>query len=277
MKDKTKALTAMATACLMLEAWALYVVSASPARWRPSMIVRDEPVAHTLYEVMLQTMQEAQSLSFVSTCGGPDKRSTTYRVWLKKANALRMEVNNNPFGKLTTLVCDGNSLWIYWEGNRPFLRVDDANSYEKTRSNVYVKRPARPGEVSVTNEIAALGIAWYNAILDPSLFHGLPDVLEASIDGVRARGKDRVGDEECEVIEASYEKARRVRYYWVSKKDCLPRKVKEVTRLAEARVFVEEWSDVSINPELPQQRFTWFPPEGWREWELICTRDPNAY
>ncbi len=186
-------------------------------------------------------------------------------------------MTNRPSLKVTTLVCDGNNLWIYWDGNRPFLTVDDANGYAKTKSNVYVRWPARPGDLSVGHEITRLGISWYSAILDPSLFLGHPEMAHASLDGVRARGADREGGEDCDVIEASYDRARRVRYYWVSRKDCLPRKIKEVTRQTETRVIVERWSDVALNPELPPQRFTWSPPADWREWELTCTRDPNAY
>jgi len=267
MRTGTKAWTAIVMAGLALEGWALHVLSASPARWRPAMIVRDDPVAHTLYEVMVRTLQEANSLSYTSVCSGPDERTSTYRVWLAKPNALRVEVSNGP-RESGTLVCDGNDLWIYWEGDRPFLRVDDPNTYEKTRSNVYVRRSAKAGEVSIANEMALLGIAWYGIILDPSLFHGHADPLESSVDGVRARGQDRIGDQECDVIEVSYDRAHRTRYFWVSRHDNLPRKVKEVVRPTEASVTVtvEEWSEVVINPEIPQRTFIWSPPEGWRQW-----------
>ena len=273
MRTRTKAWTAIAMAGLALEAWALYVVSASPAAWSPSLVVRDDPVAHTLYEVMVRTIQEATSLSYTSVCSGPDKRVSTYNVRLARPNALRVEVINGPSLKGTTLVGDGNDLWIYWEGDRPFLRVDDPNTYEKTRSKVYIRRPVSTGGLSIANEMAGLGIAWYGIILDPSLFHGHADPLESSVDGVRARGQDRMGDEECDVIEVSYDRAHRTRYFWISRNDNMPRKVKEIVRRPEASVTVtvEEWSEVTLNPEMPQRMFIWSPPAGWREWRKLPT------
>jgi len=133
-----------------------------------------------------------------------------------------------------------------------------------------MRKPAWAGEVSIAKEIALLGVAWYGIILDPSLFHGHADPLEACIDGVRARGVERVGDQDCEVIEVSYERTRRTRYFWISRQDNLPRKVKEVLRLVDNRVTVtvEEWSHVSLNPEIPSKLLTWSPPEGWRQWKV---------
>ena len=59
--------------------------------------------------------------------------------------------------------------------------------------------------------------------------------------------------EECDVIEISFMRAQRTRYLWLSRQDHLPRKLKEIVRGAETRVTVEEWSNVTVNAEIPAQ------------------------
>jgi peroxiredoxin/outer membrane lipoprotein-sorting protein len=255
-----------AAAALVLEGWALYVVSASPEHWRPALIVKDEPAARALYEAMVQAMQEAKSLSYTSACSGPDERTSAFKVLLKKPDCFRIEVVNGPSTRYSRLVGEGGYLWIFWSGDRPFLRVDDANSYEKAHSNVYVQKATAAGKDSIENEIARLGIAWYGMILDPSTFHGLVDTLEPYRDGIRSRGKDKVGDEECDVIEVGVMKAQRTRYFWLSRRDHLPRRIKEIIRTASNSITVEEWSDLMVNPEIPPKTFAWSPPQGWKPW-----------
>lgn len=269
-RNKINMRTTIAFAGLILEGWALYVVGASPEHWRPSMIVKDEPAARALYEEMIKTIREAESLSYNSICSGPDGRASVYSIWLKKPNDFRVEAANllraNLLSKCSTLVCDDDCLWIYWEASRPFLNFDDAESHAKTRSNVYIKKAAPAGSNSIGHEMAMLGITWYQTILEPSIFHGYMDSLDSYIDGIRSRGPDDVGDQECDVIEVSYMDAQLTRYFWVSKKDLLPRQVKEINRLSSNIVRVEEWSDVKLNSMIPQQKFTWSAPEGWRQW-----------
>ena len=62
-------------------------------------------------------------------------------------------------------------------------------------------------------------------------------------------------------------KAQRIRYFWISRKDHLPQKIKEIVRLANNKVEVVEFSDMTLNARIPQKKFTWSPPEGWRQWE----------
>jgi len=258
--------TTIAVAGLILEGWALYVVGASPEHWRPSMIVKNEPAARALYETMIETIREAESLSYNGFCSGPDGRASAYRIWLKKPNYFRVEATNPPSLKCSTLVGDNDTLCIYWQGIRPFLNFDDAESHAKTRSDVYIKKATPAGRNSIGHEIAMLGITWYQTILEPSIFHGYMDSLEPYIDGIRSRGPDDVGDQDCDVIEVSYMDAQLTRYFWVSKQDRLPRQVKEIDRLSSNIVRVEEWSDVKLNSIISQQKFTWSAPEGWRQW-----------
>jgi len=58
----------------------------------------DEPAAQALYNQMIEAMQKAKSLSYVShyEFKGPrgDVRDSTYRIWLKKPNYFRIEAES---------------------------------------------------------------------------------------------------------------------------------------------------------------------------------------
>ena len=271
MRNKINVWTITTIAALVLEGWALYVVGSSPAHWRSSMIVKDEPAAHALYEKMIETMRQAESLSYQSVCSGPDDRGSFYKILLKKPNYFRVETANQTANllseKFSTFVGDGDNLWFYWQGTRPFSAYEDWESYEKTRSNVYIKKELPIESYSIKEQIHIFDVAWYGTILDPSTFHGHTDSFAPYIDGIRSRGTDYAENEECEVIEVSFMKAHLTRYFWISRKDHLPRKIKEIARLASYKVEVEEFSDMTFKARMPQQKFTWSPPEGWRQWE----------
>ena len=266
MRDKVNPRSVTIAAALVLEGWALYVVGASPQRWRPSMIVKDEPAAHALYETMIQAMQEARSLSYTSVCSNPDDSASTYRVWLKKPCSSRVEQTNGASLKSTTLLDDGDHFWIHWAGDRPTLLIDSGKSREESRSSVYVKATPLAASGSISDEVAMFGTALAGLILNPSVFHKYPDPLEAYIDGIRSRGTNRVRGEECDVIEVSFMKARRTRYVWLSRQNHLPRKLKEIVRGTENRITAEEWSNVTVNAEIPPKVLTWSPPKDWQQW-----------
>ncbi len=263
---KTRALIAIAA--LALEAWALYTISLSPAHWHPAMIVKDEPKAHALYDAMTNAMWEAKSLSYTAVSSGPDDRATTYNIYLKKPYAWRVEVTNNLTERTTMLVGDGDNLWIYWSGNRLAWKIDTVNSYKETRSDVFIKKVVSAACCSISNEIASLGMAWSNLILDPSLFHGNADPYAPLIDGIQSKGTDTVGCDVCDVIEIGFMKAQRTRYIWLSRQDYLPRRIKEINRLADNHVTVVQWSNVTLNPDISPAILTWSPPETSKPWHL---------
>lgn len=268
MRKKIKVLIITTIAALVLESGALYMVGSSPAHWQSSMIVKDEPAAHDLYDKMIETMRQAESLSYESVCSGPDDRESIHRIWLKKPNYFRIETTNPPSIKNSILVGDGDNLWFYWQGDRPFSASEDWDSYKKTRSNVYIKKTIPTGRYSIRDQIHLFETAWYGTILDPSTFHGYMDSLTPYIDGIRSRGTDYVYNEECEVIEVSFMKAQLTRYFWISRRNNLLLKIKEIARLANNnKVTVEEISDMNFKIRIPEQKFTWSPPEGWRQWE----------
>lgn len=265
MRKKTNIWIVVTAAAVIVEVWALYVLGASAARWRPAMIVADEPAARALHEAMLEAAHQARTLSYRSFCSGPDSGPSAYSVQLKKPNLVRMEMTNGMSTKVTTVLADGDRLWISWSGDRPFLKVDDFECYERTQSNVYVDVSGSPADVA--GQMARLGVAWSDLVWSPSVFFNGADEFEPHIDGIRSRGTDTVWDEECDVIEVSYFKAQRTRHYWLSRKDHLPRRVKEIVRLAgHNRVIAEDWFRVEIDERISDETFAWTPPEGSDAW-----------
>jgi len=267
MRNKRRAWIAIVVAALVLEGWALYVVSLSARQWRPALIVKDEPVAHAMYEAMIEALRQAERLSYTSFCSGQESgRTSFYQISQQKPDRFHIQVANGPSSKCTTIVGDGDHLWTFWAGDRPYLRIDDDQSYEEAASDVYIQRPATAERSDAGREIARLGEAWYGLILDPEIFHGHADRFEPTIDGIRARGRNDVGGEVCDVIEVSYMQAQRTRVFWLSREDHLPRRIKEIVRLADVHVTIEEWRDLAINADIPPKTFAWSPPEGWRPW-----------
>jgi peroxiredoxin/outer membrane lipoprotein-sorting protein len=269
MTNQHKRYVFIAISVFVLEAWALYVVSRSYAHWCPAMIVKDEPQAHALYDRMIHTMRNAESLSYsVAVFNEPGPRVSRYQIELKKPHASRVNVTNGMTGKTTTLVSDGQSLWVHWSGTRMYWKADTAESYEKTKSNVFIKKPVAGGLDSIAGEIAGLGSAWFDLIWDPSLVHAHGDPYAPTIDGIRSRGTDRVRNEVCDVIEISYMHAQRTRYVWISSEDHLPRKTKEILRRAENHVTVSQWSKVNLDAPIPASMFVWSPPVDHTQWHL---------
>jgi peroxiredoxin/outer membrane lipoprotein-sorting protein len=266
MTKKAKTWTAVAVAALLVEGWAFYVVSASPARWRRAMIVENEPEAHALYTSMIQALRDANSLSYSSMCSAPGGRFTSYQISLKKPNLFYVEVLNGMSTNAATLIADGEHLWVSWSRDRTYMALDDYESFDRTRSEIYVRKPAPNVAGSVNSEIADLEIAWYPTILDPGVFHGYADPLDAHIDGIRSRGPYTLREHECEIIEVSYFQAQRTRYYWISQEDHLPRMMKEIDRRVDNHVLVEEWSNLVIDEAVPAEKLAWEAPEGWQQW-----------
>ncbi len=113
-----------------------------------------------------------------------------------------------------------------------------------------------------------LGTGMSMTVLNPSVFHKCTDSMEPHLDGVRSLGIEKVGEEECDVIEVSYMNNQRSRYLWLSKRDHLPRKLKEVVRADYKITSRELWSNVNINDEISLDNFTWKPPKDWVEYHL---------
>jgi peroxiredoxin len=103
-------------------------------------------------------------------------------------------------------------------------------------------------------------------IINPSTFYGYNDTLSPYIDGIRDLGNEQVGTEDCHKVEVSIMDGQRSWYLWLSQRDHLPRKQKQIVRVSSVHEMEEEWSDVVINADLPDELFQWSPPQGWTEW-----------
>ncbi len=269
MKKKTGIWILIVAAGLLLESGALYILRPSVGRWRSESVVKDEPAAHALYDQMIAALRNADSLSYRCSSSAPGQRAEQYLIWLKKPNCFRVEAIN-AHGSLTgTLVGDGARLWVYWPGNCPLIDPEDTNIPREQWPTFYRMRPTGVGQHSIAHDVLDLGRGVHMPFIDPSTFHGYTDSLQPYLDGVASRGTDKVGQEECDVIEVCFMNAQRSWYLWLSQRDHLPRRAKQIIRGLATLVGVEEWQDVTLNAEIPAERFVWSPPEGWRVWTAI--------
>ncbi|MEN6497739.1 MAG: hypothetical protein ABFD16_25850 [Thermoguttaceae bacterium] len=233
---------------------------------------QDEPAAHALYKQMIEAMRKAKSLSYVSHYKWEAKGRTigdcTYRVWLKKPNYFRVETESALRGKGGILTGDGKTLWIHWPQGRPQYSFEETEAEKKTRETSYMRKPAPVGGHSIGHEVCYLGAGMSMPIIDPSTFHGYTDSLQPYLDGVKSLPPEKVGTEECDQIEVSLMKHQRSWYLWLSKRDHLPRKLKQIVRVSYDIVMHEEWSSVTLDAEIPETLFAWKPPEGWTQWRM---------
>ena len=261
-----------------------------PGEKTPNEVFRDEPQARALYDQMLAALQKPQTLSYQSEyrweSQGQELGRGTYRIWLKKPNQIRMEGVRAGRSKGATMVGDGENLWLFWSGDRPRFGPESDEMYHKTRSNVYLKKPAPPGGYSIGDETNYLGVGLWRPVLDPSVFHGHTN-SRPPVAGVMGRGMEKVAEEQCDVVEArssgaGFEvvtdatgEAMRKRglqqpmeawWFWLSRKDHPPRKLKHV-RVTDKTTTEEAWSNIVTDGPLSAEKFTWTPPTGWQLWE----------
>lgn len=222
-------------------------------------------------------MRKATTLSWVSDYRWEARGNTlghaTCKIWLKKPNYARLEATRagqaEPDG---ILVGDGDHFWIYLPKEKPRYGWEQtgkhAGEYEKYRSTFYMKERTPRGRHSIGHQTDKLGAGMSMTIIDPSTFHGYTDSLQPYLDGVRGIGTEPVGEEPCDVVEMSFMKHQRSWYLWLSKHDHLPRKLKQVVRVSYDIISEETWSDVTINGDIPDDRFAWSSPQGWKEWRI---------
>ncbi|MGB2864421.1 MAG: DUF2092 domain-containing protein [Sedimentisphaerales bacterium] len=264
MKKKIIILTIIVFAGLLVEGMALYILISKEPFQGP---FRDEPKARALYEKMIETMQQAESLSYTVKRGDQGRSNSTYTVWMKKPNYFRVETANRRDEKCGTIVGDGEHLWIFWPGECPLLSPEEKDNYEQSQYNFYMKKDTPPGRHSLAHEILNCGAVSGMAIINPSTFHGYTDSIQPYLDGARFMGTDKLDDKEYDVIEVSFMKRQRSWYLWLSREDHLPRKLTQIVRVYKDLVGHERWLDVTVNAEIPAEKFVWSPPAGWRQWE----------
>jgi len=220
---------------------------------------------------MIEAMRKADSLSYVGryVIEGRARQECTYRAWLKKPNYFRVEMDyaNGKTGGI--LIGDGSDLWIYWPKGRPkwsFEKSNDSEADQNARLTCYMTEPAPVGGHSIGHKTGSLG-GGLMPILDPSTFHGYTDSLQGYLDGVKSLGTEKVDDEDCDKIELSIMKHQRSWYLWLSKRDHLPRKLKQIVRVSYDLIMNEDWSSVTLNADISDTMFVWKPPKGWTQWK----------
>jgi outer membrane lipoprotein-sorting protein len=236
----------------------------------PEAVFKDEPEARALYENMIETMRKAETLSYKSALGtdykGKEIEAYTFTIWMKKPNYFCVETIDKANKNSGTLIGDGRYAWSYWPNGRPRFSGEDYDVYEKSRFNVYMKEPAPPGKYSITHaDILQKSIG--PMVIDPSIFQGINNAFEPFIDWIQNRGVEKVGDEDCNIIEISYMNHERSHYFWISRRDNLPRRLKMIIPGSKEIVTHELWSEVTINDEIATEKFAWTSPEGWRQWQ----------
>jgi outer membrane lipoprotein-sorting protein len=243
---------------------------------------KDEPVAHALYKQMIDALRKAKTLSYVSRYemgieGKDDFKSvSTYRAWLKKPNYFRVE-GESALGKLRRLVSggggsgilvgDGQTLWIYWPNGRFKREWEEEKDYAKSRLTSYMTKPAPPGGHSIGHEVCRLETGMSMPVIDPSTFFGYTDSLQAYVDGVKGLGSEKVDGEDCDQVEVSIMKHQRSWFLWLSKRDHLPRKMKEIVRVSFNLIITEQWSSIFIDGDIPDKMFAWKPPKDWTQYK----------
>ena len=242
----------------------------SPKQQEPSEpTFKDEPQARALYKKMNETIRKTRTLSYESILsfkwGSEHQQSWSYKVWMKKPNLFYVEMIEENGKKHGILVGDGEYAWSYWPNGRPWFKGEDYDAYQKSRLNVYMKEPAPPGRYSI-GYAKILQKSVGPIIMNPAVFQAINNSSESIIDWMQSRGIEKVGHEDCNVVEVSYANHQRSQYFWISKRDNLPRKLKDIVRASEDSNTQELWSKVTLNAEIPPEKFRWTPPEGWKQW-----------
>jgi len=242
------------------------VFEESPAAIKPDKVSGDT-VAIRIFNEMVNTMYNARTLSYESEYKAESenwRKKATCKIMLKKPNYSRVEVLDEKGELSGILIGDGKEFWLRWpQGETLYMggRPEDALKIGKKD---YMKKPSPKGYSSIGHELRALGACL--SVLNPSVFHGYPEYPRKYADSIVYIGRERIGDEELDLIWLRMFKGQRIRCFWVSPEDHLPRRLVDSIQIAPPQVVREErWSKIKINEDIPDERFKWKPPEGWRE------------
>jgi len=262
----------------LLSALAAFSASgAAPPGRGSGNAVRGDAAALAIYRDMHAAMRDARSLSFeseyVREIGGKEIGRSSYRLSLAKPNCARLESKSEDGTKSGVIILDGRQMWIYWPDGRPYIHESDSAANARDAGKSYLRKDAKKGDHSIARETSVLGTGMSMTILDPSIFHGSPDLMDALLESVRSAGSVNADGEVCDIIEASYMKGQRTRVFWIARRDRLPRMLEETVRGKRDIVVRERWRNVVVNGAISKDRFTWRPPAGWEEYRLQSLDD----
>lgn len=250
----------------------LSTLSVAQTKRGPETPVGGDVSALHIYRLMHRALREARSLSYESEyvweAGGAEIGRSTYRAWLKKPSYARIESRSGDGMKTGVLILDGRAMWIYWPNGRPYIHESDSTSNARDGMRSYLRKDVSGASHSIARETSVLGTGMSMTILDPSIFHGSPDLLDALLESVRNAGSGSVDGEVCDVIEARFSRGERTRVFWISRRDHLPRKLEETVRVRRDITVRERWSGVVVNGAITKDLFLWKPPAGWAEYRL---------
>ncbi len=231
-------------------------------------VIQDDAEARQLYRRMIEALRAARTLSFEIdyrlNLGNLPGSGARCKVWLKKPNYFRLEASRVGGEGSGVLIGDGRQLWIYWPKGRPVFGDEDPAT--ASRTEVYMTKPTPIAGHSIGHEVTYLGAGILMNIFDLSTFHGYTDSLQEYVDAVAGRGTERIGEEECDVIEVSIMDGQRTWKMWLARRDHLPRRLLETVRVHVDIVAEERWKNVVVDAKMPDTLFDWRPPENWKEW-----------
>lgn len=225
----------------------------------------DEPEARARFDAMMSALQSAETLSYESELEWKHGKSR-YSAQLGKPNFFRLQVVS-PDGKESgAMVGDGENMWIFWAGTRPWFTFEERADYDRTRTKAYMRMEAPPGKHSIKAELSRLTHSMGFPVIDPSFFHMCRDTVLDHVDAMRDIGERRVDGTTCTGVEVSFMESQRSWYLWLSDRDDLPRRLKEVIRAGPNTIITSErYFNFRINEDIEETIFAWNPPADWDE------------
>jgi hypothetical protein len=86
----SKTIIRLALTILVITAWSFISIGRAQQEQSSYIIFQDEPAAHALYDKMINTMRDADTLSYESFYRS-DLRQCRYKVWMNKPNYFLLE------------------------------------------------------------------------------------------------------------------------------------------------------------------------------------------
>ncbi len=258
------------TVIVLLVATCAWHAPEASAQDRPT--IQDDPAAHALYDKMIESLRAARTLSHKSRyrweSNGKELGACTYHLRMKKPNFFRMDTVRSSGKKGGILIGDGDTMWLHWPNGRPFFHTEDPKTYNEPRDDHYMRTRTPFGRHSIAHQTGLMGAGMTMTVIDASTFHGYTDSLQRYIDGVTSKGTTKVDGETCDVILVSIMKGQRTWELALSRRDHLPRRLRQVVHVRNDIITEEEWFDVKVNAPISNSVFVWTPPEGWKPWRL---------